>query len=238
MENINKIIEFIKEIENLKSVTRTAWTKTGRRESTAEHSWRLAMLLMVLEEDFKDIDINKAIKMSLVHDLGELYDGDISATLQHDNDNKSEMEERAMNRMLKVLPESISKQIYDLWAEYNKCATKEAKLVKAMDKLETIVQHNQGTNPKDFDYEFNLTYGKKYFEDDDTLLLSLISTAKQLVMDVGRMDEERFSENEDVVRTAMLYTVSYLYENRNTADFSKLTLTLRAMLFAQREGVM
>ena len=76
------------------------------------------------------------------------------------------------------------------------------------------------------------------FEDDDTLLLSLISTAKQLVMDVGRMDEERFSENEDVVRTAMLYTVSYLYENRYTADFSKLTLTLRAMLFAQREGVM
>lgn len=75
------------------------------------------------------------------------------------------------------------------------------------------------------------------FEDDDTLLLSLISTAKQLVMDVGRMDEERFSENEDVVRTAMLYTVSYLYENRNTADFSTLTLTLRAMLFAQREGV-
>ena len=76
------------------------------------------------------------------------------------------------------------------------------------------------------------------FEDDDTLLFSLISTAKQLIMDVGRMDEERFSENEDVVRTAMLYTVSYLYENRNTADFSKLTLSLRAMLLAQREGVM
>ena len=75
------------------------------------------------------------------------------------------------------------------------------------------------------------------FEDDDTLLLSHISTAKQLVMDVGRMDEERFSENEDMVRTAMFYTVSYLYENRNTADFSKLTLTLRAMLFAQREDV-
>ena len=75
------------------------------------------------------------------------------------------------------------------------------------------------------------------FEDDDPLLLSLISTAKQLVMDVGRMDEIQLAENEDVVRTAMLYTVSYLYENRNTADFSKLTLTLRAMLFAQREDV-
>ena len=75
------------------------------------------------------------------------------------------------------------------------------------------------------------------FEDDDPLLLSLIFTAKQLVMDVGRMDETQLAENEDVVRTAMLYTVSYLYENRNTADFSQLTLTLRAMLFAQREGV-
>lgn len=75
------------------------------------------------------------------------------------------------------------------------------------------------------------------FEDDDPLLLSLIFTAKQLVMDVGRMDETQLAENEDVVRTAMLYTVSYLYENRNTADFFKLTLTLRAMLFAQREDV-
>ena len=75
-------------------------------------------------------------------------------------------------------------------------------------------------------------------EEDDKLILQLLDTAKSLVKDVGRMDEERFSENEDVVRTAMLYTVSYLYENRNTADFSKLTLTLRAMLFAQRGGVM
>lgn len=75
-------------------------------------------------------------------------------------------------------------------------------------------------------------------EEDDKLILQLLDTAKSLVKGVGRMDEERFSENEDVVRTAMLYTVSYLYENRNTADFSKLTLTLRAMLFAQREGVM
>ena len=75
------------------------------------------------------------------------------------------------------------------------------------------------------------------YEEDDKLILQLLDTAKSLVKDVGRMDEEGFSENEDVVRTAMLYTVSYLYENRNTADFSKLTLTLRAMLFAQREDV-
>ena len=82
MNKINQTIEFIKEIEGLKSVTRTAWTKTGRRECTAEHSWRLAMLLMLLEDEFEDVDINKAIKMSLVHDFGELYDGDISAVFK------------------------------------------------------------------------------------------------------------------------------------------------------------
>ena len=169
MNNIDKVIRFIKEIENLKSVTRTAWTKTGRRESTAEHSWRLAMLLMVLREDFKDLDIDKAIKMSLVHDLGELYDGDISAKLQNDNDNKAEMEEKAMRRMLTILPENLAENIYELWKEYNECSTKEAKLVKAMDKLETIVQHNQGENPEDFDYEFNLQYGKQYFMDNEIL---------------------------------------------------------------------
>ena len=169
MNNIDKVIRFIKEIENLKSVTRTAWTKTGRRESTAEHSWRLAMLLMVLSDDFKDLDIDKAIKMSLVHDLGELYDGDISAKLQNHNDNKAEMEEKAMRRMLTILPENLAENIYDLWKEYNECSTKEAKLVKAMDKLETIVQHNQGNNPEDFDYEFNLQYGKQYFMDNEIL---------------------------------------------------------------------
>ena len=62
-------------------------------------------------------------------------------------------------------------------------------------------------------------------------------TAKKLCMDVGRMNEEKFESNEDTTRTAMLFTVSYLYENRNTADFHKLTLSLRSILFAQREGV-
>ena len=56
-------------------------------------------------------------------------------------------------------------------------------------------------------------------------------------MDVGRMNEKKLAENEETTRQAMLYTVSYLYENRNGADYHKLTLTLRALLFAQREGV-
>lgn len=73
--------------------------------------------------------------------------------------------------------------------------------------------------------------------EDDKLISDLLLTAKKLCMDVGRMSEEKFERNEDTTRTAMLFTVSYLYENRNTADFHKLTLSLRSILFAQREGI-
>ncbi len=75
------------------------------------------------------------------------------------------------------------------------------------------------------------------YDDDDRLIQNLLSTSKQLVMDVGRMSEEDFSVNEDTVRTAMLFALGYLYENRSNPDYHKLTLNLRSILFAQREGV-
>ena len=76
------------------------------------------------------------------------------------------------------------------------------------------------------------------YEEDDSLIQNLLSTAKNLVMDVGRMDEDNFTKNEDTVRTAMLFALGYLYENRSNPDYKKLTLNLRSILFAQREGVM
>ncbi len=73
--------------------------------------------------------------------------------------------------------------------------------------------------------------------EDDKLIQDLILTAKKLCMDVGRMSEEDFSVNEDTVRTAMLFALGYLYENRSNPDYKKLILNLRSILFAQREGV-
>ena len=75
------------------------------------------------------------------------------------------------------------------------------------------------------------------YEEDDSLIQNLLSTAKNLVMDVGRMDESALAENEDTVRTAMLFALEYLYENRSNPDYHKLTLNLRSILFAQREDV-
>lgn len=76
------------------------------------------------------------------------------------------------------------------------------------------------------------------YEEDDKLIQNLLFTSKQLVMDVGRMDESALAENEDTVRTVMLFALGYLYENRSSPDYQKLTLNLRSILFAQREGVM
>ncbi|MGN0605892.1 MAG: head-tail connector protein [Oscillospiraceae bacterium] len=75
------------------------------------------------------------------------------------------------------------------------------------------------------------------YDEDDKLIQNLLSTSKQLVMDVGRMSEDDFSVNEDTVRTAVLFALGYLYENRSNPDYKKLTLNLRSILFAQREGV-
>lgn len=74
-------------------------------------------------------------------------------------------------------------------------------------------------------------------EEDDKLILQLLDTAKSLVKDVVRMDEEKFTCFEDVTRTAVLFALGYLYENRSKPDYHGLTMSLRSILFAQREGV-
>ncbi|WP_270181416.1 HD domain-containing protein [Alkalihalobacillus sp. CinArs1] len=157
-----EIVTFIKELERLKETTRSAYTKKGRRESVAEHSWRLAMFALALKDELEGLDMNKVIQMCLVHDLGEAYDGDISATVKVNHDKKIKKEEKGVERLTDALPEENQSAILTLCKEYNKGETSEAKFVKALDKMETIIQHTQGTNPPGFDYEFNLTYGKEY----------------------------------------------------------------------------
>lgn len=166
MDIIEQYLRFIKEAERLKAVTRTAWTHDGRRESTAEHSWRLALFAGLAAERLPDLDREKVLMMCLIHDMGELYGGDISAALCPDPQEKADEESRAVHKAFSLLPVQQAESLLALWREYNANATPEARLVKALDKAETIIQHNQGSNPADFDYRFNLSYGKEYFQDD------------------------------------------------------------------------
>ena len=162
MSEYENMIAFIKELERLKDNTRTAWTSSGRRESVAEHSWRLAMLALVLEDYFPEIDVNRVVQMSLAHDLGEAYEGDVSAKIETHPEDKLQREEKALQKLTAQLRENAGQKILALCREYNLGQSPEAKLAKALDKMETIIQHNQGDNPADFDYQFNLEYGKKY----------------------------------------------------------------------------
>lgn len=166
---IEQYISFIEEAEKLKSIVRTAWTSKGRRESTAEHSWRLALLTCIMHDYFPELDLSKVLIMCLIHDIGEIYEGDISAALCPDKDDKYNTEYQAAQAVFALLPESQANKMMDIWKEYNDNTTPEAKLVKALDKAETIIQHNQGDNPENFNYQFNLEYGKEYFEGDETL---------------------------------------------------------------------
>lgn len=169
MEKLERYLRFIREAERLKDVLRTAHTSAGRHESTAEHSWRLALLAAVLSEEKPGLDLQRVLLMCLVHDLGEAYDGDIPAVAQAAPEAKAASEYAAIERLTKLLPPRAGAKVRAVWEEYEACLTPEARWVKALDKAETIIQHNQGANPADFDYAFNLTYGSDYFRDDDLL---------------------------------------------------------------------
>ncbi|WP_248925105.1 HD domain-containing protein [Paenibacillus hamazuiensis] len=170
------IVAFIKELERLKDTHRTAWTKEGRRESVAEHTWRLSMFAFILEDYFPGVDFNKVIRICLVHDLGEAYEGDTSATIAVDQARKLRVEEDAIAKLTEPLNGSLRRKIIELWREYNDMQTVEAKIAKALDKMETIIQHNQGNNPEHFDYAFNLRYGKNLADFD-----TLIRTVRRIV---------------------------------------------------------
>lgn len=160
------LLQFIRDAEQLKNVLRSAHTSAGRRESTAEHTWRLCLLAMTLEHRMPDLDIARVLKLCVVHDLGEALGGDTPAVEQHADPDKSARERRDLLTLLAPLPPALRDEFAALWDDYEHASSPEARAVKALDKLETIVQHNQGANPPGFDYLFNLDYGRKHTSSD------------------------------------------------------------------------
>ncbi len=166
------ILSFLRATERLKIVTRSAWSSEGRPESVAEHSWRLCLMAMVLHRGFPEADFERLVKICLIHDLGEALGGDIPAPQQGAAGSKAADERRDLLTLLAPLPSPVRDEIVALWDEYEEARTLEARLAKALDKLETIMQHNQGRNPAGFDYRFNLEYGRR-FTGGDPLIVAI-----------------------------------------------------------------
>ena len=162
-------LDFLRAAERLKSTSRSGYTSAGERESVAAHTWRLCLMALVLEKAFPDVDFARLVKICLVHDLGEAIGGDIPAPEQTAMGDKSAQERADLLTLVAPLPAAVRAEIVALWDEYEAAATPEARLAKALDKLETILQHNQGRNPADFDYRFNLGYGRQYTAGDPTV---------------------------------------------------------------------
>lgn len=154
-----EFLAFLGKLEKLKCNTRHSWTSTGRHESVAEHSWRLAVMALLLRDELPDVDMDRVLRMCLLHDIGEAVTGDIPSFIK--TEDNEETERRAIAELLAPLPDGLRGELPELFAEMDALATPEAKVYKALDKLEVVVQHNEA--PLDtwlpLEFELNQTHG-------------------------------------------------------------------------------
>lgn len=156
-----KLIEFMGVIEKLKCNTRHSWTSTGRRESVAEHSWRLAVLCLLVRDRFPDVDMDKVLKMCLIHDFGEAVCGDIPSFEKTQAD--EQRENAAVDALLDNLGGEYGSEFKELFSQMRAMSSIEAKLWRALDMMEAVISHNEADVSTwiPLEYTENLIYGEK-----------------------------------------------------------------------------
>ena len=154
-----EFLDLVHVCEGLKNVTRHCDTSAGRRESVAEHCWRLSLMAALLRPQLPDFDMERVIELCLVHDLGELFTGDVPAFEKTEADRARE---RALCRAwVDALPEALRERMTLLRAELEAGQTGEAKLCRALDRLEALIQHNEADIATwlPLEYDLQQTYG-------------------------------------------------------------------------------
>ncbi len=156
--NAKEFLDILHTAEKLKDTPRHCTTSQRRTESVAEHSWRVSLMAMLLKNEFPDADMDRVVRMCLIHDLGECFTGDIPTFVKTDADRVTE--DSLFERWVSSLPQEVGAEFSELYAEMNAQQTVEAKIFKALDKLEALIQHNE--SPIDTwsenEYELNKTY--------------------------------------------------------------------------------
>ncbi len=161
------ISDFFFQIAGLKNLPRTGWKvklNVENSESVAEHSYMMSVMAMVLS-DIKELNTEKILKMSILHDWAESKIGDFMPD-EISSEKKTELEEYAMSEILDDLPSKIKNDYYDIWNDYKDSSSKEAKFVHELDRLEMALQ------------------GKIYEkEDDPEKIKPFLTTAVEQIMD-------------------------------------------------------
>ncbi len=144
---LQNILSLLNLAERLKSVMRHSWLSSGRQESVAEHSWRLALMVILLAPHSQQkINVEKALQMAIIHDLVEAITGDIPIFESQEPARKQQKiiaEQQAIAEIKNILNNSLGDDLYMLWQEYEDKTSIEAKFVNALDKIEAQLQHNE-----------------------------------------------------------------------------------------------
>ena len=162
-------LETIHLAEGLKNELRHCYTSTGRHESVAEHSWRITLMAYFLKDEFPEADMDKVICMCIIHDLGEIFTGDIPSFLKTGTDEAAE--DAVLSRWVRSLPDPYRTEMTSLYQEMRERTTLEAKLFKAMDSLEALISHNESdlNTWSENEFSLNLTYADDKVEFSDYL---------------------------------------------------------------------
>lgn len=160
MLTAREFMDFLHVLERLKCNVRHGWTSTGRRESVAEHSYRLCAMAFLLRDEFPGLDMEKVLHMCIVHDWGEAVTGDIPSFLKTEADEATETD--AVGSLTSMLPDKKA-ELDALFAKMEALETPEAKLYKAIDRIEAVIQHNEAPLDTWIELErtLNLEYGVK-----------------------------------------------------------------------------
>lgn len=146
--DLQNTLKFLHVAEGLKRELRHSWLSDGRQESVAEHTWRVALMAMAIEEYLpQKVNSERLLKMIIIHDLVEVYATDIPAFDTMNNiqvkEQKRQNEMKAIEKIRNLLGNDTGQQFYDLWFEFEHRKTYEAKVANALDKLEAQIQHNE-----------------------------------------------------------------------------------------------
>ena len=189
MSNLNKTVDFIKEIEKLKSVTRFNRTLDGRFENSAEHSWQGAITAMVLRDYYPEkLNMEKVMSMLLIHDLGEIYAGD---TWVFDDEKKLHSHDReleSIEKTMSILPEEKYLNMKNSWLEFEKGQSAEARYARVIDALVPLINHLEVSelnyNPDHISSKMVLEK-KKFIKDESEELWKLTEELVQKSVEKG-----------------------------------------------------
>ena len=194
MKYLKKQVEFIEEIEKLKTITRFNRTLDGRFENSAEHSWQVALTSIILKDYYPHkIDIEKVLLMLLIHDLGEIYAGDTWVFDDLKKSSAHEKESQSIDKSLSILPIEQFSFLKESWIEFETGNSAEARYARVVDALVPLINHlivsEKGYNPDNISSKIVMEK-KRFIEQESSELWELVQELVNSSIEKGLYNRE------------------------------------------------